>query len=107
MNQETHSIRQESGNEEEINWFIDNDEITSLFQKYQYRADVISKPAPLESSVQEILSLSDVLFLAHEQHSPCKLAIFKEKLLDNMLKNQIRVLLDNDHVIPRNLIMMI
>lgn len=43
--------------------------------------------------------MSDVLFLANEQHSPCKLAIFKEKQLDNILKNQIQVLLNN---VPSN-----
>lgn len=54
LNQGHSNIRQESGSEEQINWFIDNDDITSLFRKYQYQADAISKPAPLESNIQEI-----------------------------------------------------
>jgi hypothetical protein len=54
LNQGHYDIRQESGSEEQINWFIDNDDITSLFRKYQYQADAISKPAPLESNIQEI-----------------------------------------------------
>lgn len=99
MNQEHYNIRQESGSEEQINWFIDNDNITFLFRKYQYQADAISKPAPLESNIQEILSLLDALFLASEQHSPCKLAISQGKLLNNMLKNQIQVLLND---VPSN-----
>lgn len=99
MNQEHYNIQQESSSEKRINWFINNDNITFLFRKYQYQADAISKPAPLKSNIQEILSLSDVLFLANEQHSPCKLAIFQEKLLNNMLKNQTQVLLNN---VPSN-----
>ena len=100
LNQGHYNIQQESGSEEQISWFIDNDDITSLFRKYQYQADAISKPVPLESNIQEILSLSDVLFLANEQHSPCELAIFEEKLLDNILENQIQVLLNN---VPSNI----
>ncbi|KAG0743149.1 hypothetical protein G6F35_004978 [Rhizopus arrhizus] len=83
LNQGHSNIRQESGSEEQINWFIDNDDITSLFRKYQYQADAISKPAPLESNIQEIFVRS----------------IFKEKQLDNILKNQIQVLLNN---VPSN-----
>ncbi|KAG2224900.1 hypothetical protein INT45_010849, partial [Circinella minor] len=47
----------------------------------------------------DVIILSDVLFLANEQHSPWKLAIFKEKLLDKILKKQIQVLLNN---VPSN-----
>ena len=57
LNQGHYNIRQESGSEEQINWFIDNDDITSLFRKYQYQEDSISKPAPLEANIQEILPL--------------------------------------------------
>jgi hypothetical protein len=78
-----------------MHWIIGSNDITSLFLEYQYQADAIPKPVLLESNIQEILALSDVLFLANEKHSNCKLAIFGEKLLKNLLTDQTQTLLDN------------
>jgi dihydrofolate reductase len=78
LNQEYDHTRQGSDNEEQKHWIIGGNDITSLFLKYRYQADVIPKPVPLESNIQEILALSDVLFLANEQHSECKMTVFGE-----------------------------
>ncbi|KAI9468408.1 hypothetical protein BDB00DRAFT_793749 [Zychaea mexicana] len=50
--------------------------VTAKFWQYQCMADNISKPCPLEPNVQEILALANVLFLAPEQHSDAKMAVF-------------------------------
>lgn len=92
MDQEHANTRQESDNEEK-HWIIDGNDITSLFLKYRYQADIIPKPVPLESNIQEILALSGVLFLANEQHSECKVTVFGEQVLKNLLKCQIQTLL--------------
>ncbi|KAG1153110.1 hypothetical protein G6F37_010652 [Rhizopus arrhizus] len=113
LDQEHANTRQESDNEEK-HWIIDGNDITSLFLKYRvvqpirpvlvlqccpndynnrYQADIIPKPVPLESNIQEILALSGVLFLANEQHSECKVTVFGEQVLKNLLKCQIQTLL--------------
>ncbi|KAL0089805.1 hypothetical protein F4703DRAFT_1705378, partial [Phycomyces blakesleeanus] len=69
---------------EEKHWIIDGSDINSLFLKYQYQEDILPKPVPLESNIQEILALSGVLFLANEQHSEYKVAVFGEQMLNNL-----------------------
>lgn len=86
--QEHASTRQKIDSEEK-HWIIDGNDITSLFLKYRFQADILSKPVPLEPNIQEILALSGVLFLANEQHSECKVAVFGEQMLKNLLKCQI------------------
>lgn len=99
LDQEQDHTRQGNDNEEEKHWIIDGNDITSLFLKYRYQADIIPKPIPLESSIQEILALSNVFFLANEQHSECKMTVFREQLLKNLLKHQTQALLSN---VPRD-----
>lgn len=91
LSQEYDHTRQGSDKEDQKHWSIDDNDVTSVFLKYQLQADVnnawllyndylwsttIPKPFPLESNIQEILALSDVFFLANEQHSECKMAVF-------------------------------
>lgn len=78
LDQEQDHTRQGNDNEEEKHWIIDGNDITSLFLKCRYQADITPKPVPLESSIQEILALSSVFFLANEQHSECKMTVFEE-----------------------------
>lgn len=99
LSQEYNHTRQESDNEEQKHWIIDGNDITSLFLKYQHQADIIPKPVPLETNIQEILALSDVLFLANEQHSECKMAVFGEQLLKDLIKHQTQALFN---IVPPN-----
>lgn len=69
-------------------------DITAFFRKYQNHADKIPKPITLETKVQELLALGDVLFLAKNQHSSTKISFFGEELLDKLLDNQKQVLLN-------------
>lgn len=93
LDQQEHANTQQESDNEERHWIIDGNDITSLFLKYRHQADIIPKPVPLESNIQEILALSGVLFLANEQHSECKVAVFGEQVLKNLLKCQTQTLL--------------
>ncbi|KAG0737345.1 hypothetical protein G6F60_012054 [Rhizopus arrhizus] len=68
--------------------------VTAKFRQYQCMADSISKSCPLEPNVQEILALANVFFLAPEQHSDAKMAVFGQELLDEAMSHQTKVLLD-------------
>ncbi|KAG1138811.1 hypothetical protein G6F37_012866 [Rhizopus arrhizus] len=68
--------------------------VTAKFRQYQCMADSIPKPCPLEPNVQEILALANVLFLAPEQHSDAKMAVFGQELLDEAMSHQTKMLLD-------------
>ncbi|KAI7868055.1 uncharacterized protein EV154DRAFT_488204 [Mucor mucedo] len=98
LDQEHAKIRKGSDNEEK-HWIVDGNDITSLFQKYRHQADIIPKPVPLESNIQEILALSGVLFLANEQHSERKVTVFGEQVLKNLLECQTQSLLSK---VPHN-----
>jgi hypothetical protein len=69
-------------------------DLTAFFRQYQNHADKISKPITLETKVQELLALGDVLALAKNQHSNIKISFFGEELLDKLLDNQKQVLLN-------------
>ncbi|KAL0141956.1 hypothetical protein V8B55DRAFT_1595848 [Mucor lusitanicus] len=62
LDQQEHANTQQESDNEERHWIIDGNDITSLFLKYRHQADIIPKPVPLESNIQEILALSGVLF---------------------------------------------
>lgn len=72
---------------------LDDSDITALFRKYQHRADRIPRPIVLETNIQELLAMGDVLFLGRNQYSSMKLSIFGEELLDKLLDDQKRALL--------------
>lgn len=68
--------------------------VTAKFRQYQSLADSIPKPCLVEPNIQEILALADVLFLAPEQHSDLKVAVFGQELLDKVMSHQTKMLLD-------------
>lgn len=84
-----------SNNELDLkHYMLGGSDITALFRQYQNRADKILRPIILETYVQELLALGDVLFLAKNQHSNIKTSFFSEELLDKLLDNQNQVLLN-------------
>ncbi|KAI9499032.1 hypothetical protein BDB00DRAFT_881084 [Zychaea mexicana] len=78
-------------------WTFNNTNVTSLFRQYQQKiaiqvADKI--PSQAESDLQELLALSNILFLAPNQHSDLKVQVFGE-LIDSLCHDAVDRLMDN------------
>ena len=69
-------------------WILNGIDICELFSKYANQSDTIQKPMNLETHLQEVLALADILFLAPEQHSNLKLHVFGEALLKDLTHHQ-------------------
>lgn len=83
-----------SNNELDLkHYMFGGSDITELFRQYQNCADKVLRPIVLETNVQELLALGDVLFLSKNQHSNINTSLFSEELLDKLLDNQKQVLL--------------
>ncbi|KAG1047672.1 hypothetical protein G6F43_009888 [Rhizopus delemar] len=48
-------------------YLVDDFDVTAISPRYQIHSDKIAKPIMLESNIQELLALGDVLFLARNQ----------------------------------------
>ncbi|RCH89385.1 hypothetical protein CU098_005229 [Rhizopus stolonifer] len=73
-------------------YLVDDFDVTAIFRRYQIHSDEIAKPIMLESNIQELLALGDVLFLARNQHSNTMMSFFAEELLDKLSINQQQLL---------------
>ena len=73
-------------------YLVDDFDVTAIFRRYQIHSDKIAKPIMLESNIQELLALGDVLFLARNQHINTMMSFFIEELLDKLLINQQQLL---------------
>ncbi|CEP18385.1 hypothetical protein [Parasitella parasitica] len=70
-------------NENDLGHYLVNDfGVTAIFRRYQIHSGKIAKPIMLESNIQELLALGDVLFLARNQHSNTMISFFTEELLN-------------------------
>ncbi|KAL9537841.1 hypothetical protein PS6_011686, partial [Mucor atramentarius] len=75
-----------------VHYLVDDFDVTAIFRRYQIHSDKIAKPIMLESNIQELLALGDVLFLARNQHSNTMMSFFGEELLDKLSINQQQLL---------------
>lgn len=57
-------------------WLVNNTNIVELFREYQCQARATQQLFQLETDMQEVPSLSDILFLAPNNHSSLKSRIF-------------------------------
>ena len=73
-------------------YLLDDYDVTAIFRRYQIHSDKIAKPIMLESNIQELLALGDILFLARNQHSNTMMSFFTEELLDQLSINQQQLL---------------
>ncbi|KAL7324690.1 hypothetical protein PS15p_209844 [Mucor circinelloides] len=67
-------------------WFFEETDIALLFTKFKQAVAQISTDHLffIESSIHELLSLSNILLLASEQHSQLAINIFTEKTLHDL-----------------------
>ncbi|KAG1147359.1 hypothetical protein G6F37_002019 [Rhizopus arrhizus] len=79
-------------------WTFNGTNVTNLFRQYQHKitiqvADKSSFQA--ESSLQETLALSNILFLAPNQHSDLKVQVFGCQIVDSLCHATINRFMDN------------
>lgn len=73
----TTSFDNDSSSNESISpWLIHNINVTDLFRTYQQQISPTDSTFKIETDLQEILALSDILFLAPNEHSTLKSQVF-------------------------------
>ncbi|KAG1533259.1 hypothetical protein G6F51_012711 [Rhizopus arrhizus] len=65
-----------SSNESISPWLIHNINVTDLFRTYQQQISPADSTFKIETDLQEILALSDILFLAPNEHNTLKSQVF-------------------------------
>ncbi|CEP15453.1 hypothetical protein [Parasitella parasitica] len=65
-------------------WIVGNTNITDLFQQYRQHVTTIGLPFPLETSLKELLAVSDIIFLAPMDHSSDMVEIFGQSTLNDV-----------------------
>lgn len=65
-----------SSNESISPWLIHNINVTDIFRTYQQQISPADSIFKIETDLQEILALSDILFLAPNKHSTLKSQVF-------------------------------
>lgn len=79
-------------------WTFNGAKVTNLFRQYQHRAksQIADKSSfQIESDLQEILALSNILFLAPNQHSDLKEQVFGFQFVDSLCHATINRFMDN------------
>ncbi|KAG1502123.1 hypothetical protein G6F53_010929 [Rhizopus delemar] len=79
-------------------WTFNGTNVTNLFRQYQHRTktQIADKSSfQVESDLQEILALSNVLFLAPNQHNDLKVQVFGFQFVDSLCHATINRFMDN------------
>lgn len=85
-------------------WFFEETDIALLFTKFKQAVAQISTDHLffIESSIHELLSLSNILLLASEQHSQLAINIFTEKTLHDLDSYLLKECLDSRQDMSNN-----
>ncbi|KAG0190283.1 hypothetical protein DFQ28_002265, partial [Apophysomyces sp. BC1034] len=95
------SSNEDSSNEDSSNdgeWVFNGTNVTNLFKRYQHKIKdrVVEKNSfQAESDLQEVLALSNILFLAPNQHSELKVKVFGCQVIDSLCHATITRFMDN------------
>ncbi|KAG1040010.1 hypothetical protein G6F43_012382 [Rhizopus delemar] len=96
------NTRDNKDNNEDSNndskWTFNGTNVTNLSRQYQHRtkAQIADKSSfQVESDLQEILVLSNILFLAPNQHSDLKVQVFGFQFVDSLCYATINRFMDN------------
>lgn len=83
-----------SSNESISPWLVHNINVTDLFRTYQHQIFPTDSTFKIETDLQEILALSDILFLAPNQHSTVKSQVFGLATLHSLCDHVLSYLME-------------
>jgi hypothetical protein len=102
---ESNKDNNEGNNEDRINdsnsdseWTLNGTNVTNLFRQYQHKISTQVADKGLfqaESDLQEVLAVSNILFLAPNQHSNLKVQVFGCQIVDSLCQDTINRFMDN------------
>ncbi|KAG0165997.1 hypothetical protein DFQ28_007976 [Apophysomyces sp. BC1034] len=67
-----------------LSMLVDSVNVTELFRKYQQQVCSSNLTFHIETDLQEVLALSDILFLARNEHSALKTQVFGLATLNSL-----------------------